>query len=150
MWIGSGSRTVADGLGPGGGEGVGPLAQESIYGVAPERHEHASRWPGDVSLSVCCVSQGSCSSFLCPACLGPNEQDLSLTWESAGRVEVVGPLGSWDREAQAVMLGGSHSQRPLQQASSSIPELGTSPDQKGRDFPTRRSPRFPSPADSPS
>ena len=33
-------------------------------------------------------------------------------------------------EKEVVMLGGSRSQGPSQQASSSIPKLGTSPDQK--------------------
>ena len=155
MWVGSGSQTVADGLGPGGGRGVGPLALKSICGVI-EGKAWSTRPDGlAVSLPERVLRLYRflplfCACLLAPVCLGPNEQDLSLTWVSAGRVEGLWPEApqAAGTEEEAAMLGGSHSQGPSQQASSSIPELSTSLDQRQR-FPSEEVPRSLSPADSP-
>lgn len=65
-------------------------------------------------------------------------------------MEGLWPEAPWaaGTEEEGAMLGGSHSQGPSQQASSSIPELSTSLDQKA-EISQRGGPKVPRPSRQP-
>lgn len=142
---GSGSWTLADGLGTRVGRGVGALAQKSIC-VAIGRKARSLCPDGPaISLPESCVSACFCPSFVACVSGGPAERDPSLTRSQQGGKAVAGgqPERADDFELQLPLppscarcwqpdVEDQPSQRPQL-----LPELGRRPGPEGRDFPLR-------------